>query len=89
MGILLPQGVLLLVRWGRGPEKGWGNFPGGPVLPRLDPHVVATGCGVNVVTFGESLGDVVCADHAVAVGFADLDAFVGERGFEVGLFSRG
>jgi hypothetical protein len=63
------------------PGKGWGNFPGPPVLPRLVPPAAVTRSVAFVVTLGEGLGDVVGADHAVAVGFADLDALVGEHGF--------
>lgn len=45
---------------------------------------VSTGSVVIIVTLADCLGDVLGADHAVAMGFADLDAFVGQRGFEVG-----
>ena len=64
--------------------KGWGNFPGGAVFPRLVPPVVIAVSVAVVVTLGESVGDVLGADHAVAVRLADLDALVGECGFEVG-----
>lgn len=59
------------------PGKWRGIFPGDRVLPRLDPPVVVTLSVIVFVTFGENMGDVVGTDHAVAVGFADLDAFVG------------
>ncbi len=63
--------------WESWPGKGWGNFPAGPVVPCLVPHFAVTLSVAVVVTLGECLGDVVGADHAVAVGFADLDALVG------------
>jgi len=63
--------------------EGAGNLPRRPVRPRLVPRILATFSAVAGVTVGECLGDVVGADHAVAVGFADLDALFGERGFEV------
>ena len=67
------RGWLLLVVWDGESGKGWGNFPDGPVVP----HLAITLFVLIVVTMGERLGDVGGADDAVAVGFADLDAFVG------------
>ena len=78
VGAQPPPMVLVAGQVGEGgPGKRWGNFPGGPVLPRLAPSVVTTLSAVVVVTLSENSGAVVGADHAVAVGLADLDALVG------------
>jgi hypothetical protein len=83
--VVVPRWVFVLVGGGKRGRGGGGEASPVPRwFPGLVPRIRLTVSVVGGVAVGECVGDVPGADDAVTVGFADLDAVVGEGGFEVG-----